>query len=206
LRVTWRKFLSTAGAAGVAPLLLGMTDKAGVRAPILGDGERRCESIHDWGRLPHTIKYGNARGVCEDAQGHIYLHHTVHPTSESPDTMVVFDERGEVVRSWGRQFKGWAHGLSIRKEGSEEFLYLCDYQHGIVTKHTLKGEEVFTLAYPAECTDGDSEQFLGAKRHGRFASVRGRGRPHCPWPYEVTLAPGWGWAAAVAAAASFKMR
>ncbi len=40
--------------------------------------------------------------------------------------------------------------MSIRKEGSEEFLYLCDYVHGIVTKRTLKGEEVFTLGYPAE--------------------------------------------------------
>ena len=50
----------------------------------------------------------------------------------------------------GGQFRGGAHGLTIRKEGSEEFLYLCDYQHGIVTKRTLKGDEVFTLGYPAE--------------------------------------------------------
>jgi hypothetical protein len=64
--------------------------------------------------------------------------------------MVVFDERGEFVRSWGRQFKGGAHGLSIRKEGGEQFLYLCDYRHGIVTKRTLQGEEVFTLGYPAK--------------------------------------------------------
>jgi hypothetical protein len=64
--------------------------------------------------------------------------------------MVVFDKDGKFVRSWGRQFKGGAHGLTIRKEGSDEFLYLCDYQHGIVTKRTLKGEEVFTLGYPAE--------------------------------------------------------
>src|SRR5258708_3075590 len=64
--------------------------------------------------------------------------------------MVVFDHKGKFVRSWGRQFKGGAHGLTIVKEGSEEFLYLCDYQHGIVTKRTLKGEEVFTLGYPAE--------------------------------------------------------
>jgi hypothetical protein len=64
--------------------------------------------------------------------------------------MVVFDHQGKFVRSWGRQFKGGAHGLTIRKEGSEEFLYLCDFQHGIVTKRTLNGEEVFTLGYPAE--------------------------------------------------------
>jgi hypothetical protein len=100
--------------------------------------------------LPRTIQYGNTHGVCEDSQGNIYVHHTVHAASDSLDTMVVFDQKGKFVRSWGRQFKGGAHGLTLRKEGSEEFLYLCDYQHGIVTKRTLKGEEVFTLGYPAE--------------------------------------------------------
>jgi hypothetical protein len=150
MRVSRRNFLATAGAAGVAPLILGATDKSGSRAPILGEGEHQYEALHDWGTLPATIRYGNTHGVCEDSQGHIYVHHTVHSTSESPDTIVVFDQAGKFVRSWGGQFKGGAHGLSIRKEGSEEFLYLCDFQHGIVTKRTLKGEEVFTLGYPAE--------------------------------------------------------
>jgi hypothetical protein len=150
MRVSRRNFLATAGAAGVAPLILGATDKSGSRAPVLGEGEHQYEALHDWGTLPATIRYGNTHGVCEDSQGHIYVHHTVHSTSESPDTIVVFDQAGKFVRSWGGQFKGGAHGLSIRKEGSEEFLYLCDFQHGIVTKRTLKGEEVFTLGYPAE--------------------------------------------------------
>ena len=150
MRVSRRNFLATAGAAGVAPIILGATDKSESRAPILGEGEHQYEALHDWGTLPANIRYGNTHGVCEDSQGHIYIHHTVHSTSESPDTIVVFDQHGKFVHSWGGQFKGGAHGLSIRKEGSEEFLYLCDFQHGIVTKRTLKGEEVFTLGYPAE--------------------------------------------------------
>ena len=150
MRVTRRSFLVTAGIAAAAPAVLGATDKAGTKAPILGDGEHRYEAIHDWGELPSAIRYGNTHGVCEDSQGNIYVHHTVHATSESLDTMVVFDDKGKFVRSWGRQFKGGAHGLTLRKEGSDEFLYLCDYQHGIVTKRTLTGEEVFTLGYPAE--------------------------------------------------------
>lgn len=150
MKVSRRNFLATAGAAGVAPLILGTTDKSGSLPPILGEGEHRYEALHDWGTLPANIRYGNTHGVCEDSQGHIYIHHTVHSTSESPDTIVVFDQDGKFVRSWGAQFKGGAHGLSIRKEGREEFLYLCDFQHAIVTKRTLKGEEVFTLGYPAE--------------------------------------------------------
>jgi hypothetical protein len=145
--ITRRNFLITAASA---PVFLRATDKAGSKAPILGAGEYRYEAIHDWGELPRTIRYGNTHGVCEDSQGNIYIHHTVHATSESLDTMVVFDSKGKFVRSWGRQFKGGAHGLTLRKEGSEEFLYLCDFEHGIVTKRTLKGEEVFTLGYPGE--------------------------------------------------------
>jgi hypothetical protein len=149
MRVTRRNFIVTAGMA-TAPVILGASDKADSKAPVLGQGENQYEAIHDWGELPRTIRYGNTHGVCEDSQGNIYVHHTVHATSASQDTMVVFDHKGRFVRSWGRQFKGGAHGLTIRKEGSEEYLYLCDYQHGIVAKRTLKGEEVFTLGYPAE--------------------------------------------------------
>jgi hypothetical protein len=150
MQVTRRSFLLSAATAACAPAFLGATDKSGGKTPILGQGEHQYEAIHDWGELPRTIKYGNTHGVCEDSKGNIYIHHTVHASSESLDTMVVFDPQGKFVRSWGRQFKGGAHGLTIRQEGSEEFLYLCDFQHGIVTKRTLKGEEVFTLGYPAE--------------------------------------------------------
>ena len=150
MQVTRRSFLVTATAAAAAPALLGTSDKTGSKTAILGQDEHQYEAIHDWGELPRTIKYGNTHGVCEDSQGNIYIHHTVHATSESLNTMVVFDEKGKFVRSWGRQFKGGAHGLTLRKEGSEDFLYLCDYEHGIVTKRSLKGEEVFTLGYPAE--------------------------------------------------------
>jgi hypothetical protein len=143
-------FIATATAAAAAPAFLGATDKSGNKPAILGSGDHSYEAIHDWGELPRTIKYGNTHGVCEDSQGNIYIHHTVNATSNNLDTMVVFDSGGKFIRSWGRQFKGGAHGLTIRKEGSEEFLYLCDFAHGIVTKRTLKGDEVFTLGYPAE--------------------------------------------------------
>ncbi len=62
----------------------------------------------------------------------------------------MFDANGKFIKSWGREFKGSAHGLHIRKEGSTEFLYLCDTKRALVVKTTLDGEEVFTLGYPKE--------------------------------------------------------
>jgi hypothetical protein len=116
----------------------------------MGSGEYVYEAFHDWGELPADIKYGNTHGVCEDSQGHIYIHHTVYATSELSDSMVVFDHKGKFVKSWGREFKGGAHGLYISREGSSEFLYLCDIKRGLIVKTTLSGEEVFSLGYPLE--------------------------------------------------------
>ena len=74
----------------------------------------------------------------------------MNKTSEKHDTMVVFDEKGAFVKSWGAEFEGGAHGLHIHKEGRDEFLYLCDTKRALVTKTTLSGEKVFTLEYPKE--------------------------------------------------------
>jgi DNA-binding beta-propeller fold protein YncE len=116
----------------------------------VGSGEHTYEAIHDWGELPAGLRYGNTHGVCQDRQGRIYVHHTVHDSSERHDTMVVFDEKGRFVKSWGKEFRGGAHGLHIQREGSTEYLYLCDTKRNIVVKTTLNGEEVWTIGYPEE--------------------------------------------------------
>jgi hypothetical protein len=144
-----------------APLILGAQNKSGSAKPVVGQGDHIYEATHDWGELPATIQYGNTHGVVEDSQGHIYIHHTVNQASESYDTMVVFDARGEFVRSWGKEFRGVAHGLTIRKEGSTEYLYLTANAasakmqpqpelQAVVVKATLKGEIVWKMAGPPD--------------------------------------------------------
>ncbi len=162
MKTTRREFLATAAAAPlVSPILLGMQDKAGTKAPVMGEGKYTYEAIHDWGTLPSNIKFGNTHGVVQDSQGHIYIHHTVFADSETPDSMVVFDDTGRLVRSWGREFRGVAHGLHIRKEGSDEFLYLTvnaanprltpqPEMQAVVVKTTLKGEAVWKIQGPPD--------------------------------------------------------
>jgi hypothetical protein len=141
-----RTFLKTS-AVGV-PAILGAQDKAGAKRPVIGSGAHTYEAQHDWGELPKHIAYGNTHGVVEDSQGRIYVHHTVNAKSESADSMVVFDEKGKFVKSWGKEFKGGAHGLHLRKEGSTEYLYLCDTARGVIVKATLDGETVWSAGYP----------------------------------------------------------
>lgn len=170
-----RTFLARISTGLGAPLILGATDKAGSKKPILGEAEHTYEVTHNWGDLPPDIQYGNTHGVCVDSQGHIYIHHTVYATSENADSMVVFDPKGKFVKSWGKQFKGGAHGLHIRREGKQEFLYLCDIQRGLMVKTTLSGEEVFTLGYPKESP--------------HYAKSQAEGTPLKYSPTNVAIAP-----------------
>ncbi len=159
MRSTRREFLAAGAAAVAAPAIIRAQDKAGTKNPILGEGAHTYEAIHDWGELPASIKWGNTHGVVEDSQGNMYIHHTVNKDSESADTMVVFDSKGKFVRSWGKEFRGVAHGLHIRKEGSQEFLYLTvnaaaarlnpqPEMSAVVLKTTTKGEIVWKIQGP----------------------------------------------------------
>lgn len=147
MSTTRRQFVT---ALAAAPAILAGTDKGGLKTPATGSGDHIFEVIHDWGELPKSISYGNTHGVCVDRQGHVYIHHTVNANSSSDDTMVVFDAKGKFVRSWGKEFKGGAHGLTIRREGKDEFLYLCDTKRAIVAKMSLDGKEVWSIGYPKE--------------------------------------------------------
>jgi hypothetical protein len=157
IRMTRRAF-----ATGLAaPLILGAQDKAGTKAPVVGEGDQKYEWIDNWGELPSNIKWGNTHNVVEDSQGNMYVHHTVYADSESSDSMVVFDGKGKFIRSWGPEYKGCAHGMMIRKEGSTEFLYLTVNAppRGVtpppagaasVVKTTLSGEVVWKVHGPPD--------------------------------------------------------
>lgn len=172
---TRRSFI-TVGAVAAVPFFVKAQKKSGSALPIVGEGEHTYECIHDWGELPVEIKYGNTHSVCEDAQGHIYVHHTVNAKSQSPDAVVEFDQEGKFVRSWGGMFRGGAHGMQYSKEGRNEYLYFCDEKHGIVTKRALKGEEVWTMGYPQ-----DSEP---------YRRIPGRPSPGLPYrPTNIAIGP-----------------
>jgi TAT (twin-arginine translocation) pathway signal sequence len=149
-----RTFLKTAGAATVAatvgPTILHATDKAGTKAPVLGSGEHQYEVVtHEWGQLPGQIVWGETHGVTVDEAGLVYIKH--RSDARAPmDAVVVFDPSGKYVRSFGKEYHHGGHGIDVRKEGGEEFLYLSDIAHGTVTKATLKGDHVWVKGVPQE--------------------------------------------------------
>ena len=143
------------------PSCSGRRTRAAPRRPFWGAAPTRTKRFTTGASCPPRIKWGNTHGVVEDSQGNIYVHHTVHATSDSADSMVVFDRNGKFMRSWGGEFRGVAHGLHIRKEGSDEFLYLTvnaanpkmtpqPALQAVVVKATPKGEIVWKIAGPPD--------------------------------------------------------
>jgi hypothetical protein len=117
---------------------------------ILGSGEHTYECHHDWLVPPSNIMWGDTHGLAVDKRGHLYIAHTVHPSSVGSDAILEYDPAGKFVRSWGAQFRGGAHGLDLREEHGHEFLYHCDIAHRKVTKTTLTGEVVWQKGVPTE--------------------------------------------------------
>lgn len=147
-----RDFIKAAGVAAVLPILptiLNAADKSESKAARVGEGAHLYECQHGWGELPDHIKWGETHGVAVDAAGLVYIKHRSN-APEPVDAIAVFDPAGKFVRSFGKEYHGGGHGIDIRKDGNEEFLYLCDVKHGIVVKSTLKGEHVWKKGVPEE--------------------------------------------------------
>ena len=148
-----RQFLNIAAttlfAGRVAPAILGAEDKAGTRLPVLGEGDFQFECHHHWGDVPRHIQWKNTHGVAIDRDGLVYITH--QGDAKAPcDTVVVFDSAGTFVRSFGKEFAGGGHGIDIRREDGEEFLYLCDIYNRQVIKCDLQGEWIWKKRYPRE--------------------------------------------------------
>ena len=123
---TRRAILQTGVAAGITawltagkfPAILRADDKAGDKAPIVGQGSK-FEWLDNWPQRPSDKKFGNTHAVVETADGRIFIHHTGH------ESTCIFDPDGKFIESWGNEYAGNAHGMDLRKEEGEEFLYLA---------------------------------------------------------------------------------
>lgn len=148
--VTRRTFVRSAAAStlafAAAPLVIA-DEKAKPKNAVVGEGEQTYECIHDWAAdtLPAGHGYGNAsHGVTIDQQGMIYITHN----QGAPGSVFVFDPKGKFVRAFGDFHaiggRSRGHGIDIRKEGSEEFLYLSASDSSLdFLKCNLKGEIVW---------------------------------------------------------------
>jgi hypothetical protein len=149
-----RTFLKTAAATATAamsaPFAVRASDKAGTKPAIVGSGEHAYECHHNWGQAPESIRWYETHGVAVDPDGLVYVTHRAgadrpKTESEAQDTVVVFDPDGKFVRSFGKQWHGGGHGIDVRVENGQPFLYLAQmFPVNLVVKTDLKGEVVWS--------------------------------------------------------------
>ncbi len=151
--VSRREFLATsatATAATIAAPAALVASKTGA-APIVGEGEHRFEVIHDFPELPSQYTWQTTHNVAVDKAQNLYVIHEGHVDKRDHPSIFVFDAKGKFMRAFGSQFQGGGHGIEVREEGGEEFLYVCSYQQvKSFAKMTLKGETVWEKYAPME--------------------------------------------------------
>jgi hypothetical protein len=149
-----RSFLARCSAlaatAAFPPFYVRASDKSGQRLPVVGSGLHTYECVHDWLTPPDGLVWGDTHGLAQDEQGRIYVAHTVNKSSMRGESVVVYDADGRFLSAFGEEFRGGAHGLSVRREANGEFLYHCDINRCKIVKTTLDGKTVWTHSYPRE--------------------------------------------------------
>jgi len=138
-------------AAGSAPAIFTAMAKADTKGRVYGTGAHTYEVVDNWAKHPADKPWGDTHMVQEVEDGRIFICHN------GPDSVHMFDPEGKYIGSWGDEMKGAAHGMDIRKEGNEEFLYFAPTGQHRVFKTNLKGEHVFELRYPKDAKNAKGE-------------------------------------------------
>lgn len=118
---------------------------------VVGEGGHEFAVTHNWAQLPEKYTWQTTHNVAVDEAGNLYVIHEGRANLKDHPSIFVFDPQGKFIRAFGSQFQGGGHGIEVRKEGSQEFLYVCAYQQvKSFAKLTLKGETVWQKYAPMD--------------------------------------------------------
>ena len=149
-----RQFLKTTSTVAAAvslahTLLTSQSRAASVAETIVGQGDHTYRAKHHWVRPPEPFTWQTTHNVAVDAEHNLYVIHEGRENLKDHPSIFVFDPQGKYIRSFGAQFQGGGHGLEVRKEGNEQFLYVTAYQQvKSFAKLTLKGDTVWEQYAP----------------------------------------------------------
>ena len=107
----------------------------------LGSGEYQYHVNENWAKLPDGWEFRDVAGVAVDSKDNVY----VFNRGEHP--MMVFDQQGNFLRSWGEGLFVRAHGIHI---GPDESIYCTDDDDHTVRKCTLDGKVLLEIGVPGK--------------------------------------------------------
>jgi DNA-binding beta-propeller fold protein YncE len=120
---------------------------------VLGEGRLSYEVLHGWGKLPDGWSLNDVAAVAVDGRDQVYVFNRgTHP-------MVVFDARGNFLRSWGEGVFSRPHGLHI---GHDDAIYCTDDGDHTLRKCSSTGEVLLQIGVP-----GRASAFMSGKPFNR---------------------------------------
>jgi hypothetical protein len=153
LSLSRRRFIA-ATAAGIAGTLAApaiVTAKRKEAQLVIGTGDYQYELTHEFPQLPDRYTWQTTHNVALDKAGNLYVIHEGREDLADHPSIFVFDADGVFLRAFGSQFQGGGHGIEVREEGGEEFLYVCAYQQvKSFAKLSTTGETVWQKFAPME--------------------------------------------------------
>lgn len=171
---TRRQFISSS-AASTAILALPTILTAAKAEPtetVIGAGDYQYQVDHHWAQLPSTYSWQTTHNVAVDSDQNLYVIHEGRSNLKEHPSIFVFDREGKFIRAFGSAFQGGGHGLEVRREGSEEFLYVTGYQQvKAFAKLTLNGNVVWWQNAPMQSgvyADGEATQKEAKWGRNRF--------------------------------------
>jgi hypothetical protein len=156
-----RTFIRNAALTSAAALVqptLGFSILHPERQPedtIIGHGGFTYKVDKGWAKISvNANPLQNCHEMVQDSKGRlIMLGDNIH------NNILIFDKSGNLLDYWGTAFPG-GHGLTLSKEGGEDFLLIVDCgwyqdrngswkgQSGQVVKTDLTGRIIFTIGHP----------------------------------------------------------
>lgn len=132
-------------------------DTKDTAAVTTGSGTNTFKTVPGWGGIPDKLVIGPTHGgIAVDKKGLIYV------SSDSAQGIFVFNPDGTLAKNIAAEFAG-IHGLNIREEGGEEFLYAAHLRGQQGLKLKLDGTAVLKIPFPSEAAASYPDGVKGYK-------------------------------------------
>ncbi|MSR47661.1 MAG: 6-bladed beta-propeller [Planctomycetes bacterium] len=112
----------------------------------LGSGRHTYEWVRNWAKLPQGMAdLGSTHGgIVIDKKNRVLV------STDTANSLCIFDADGNWQGAIGQELNGGLHGLMIREEGGEEFIYAAHLSAHEAVKLKLDGSVVWRVGYPQE--------------------------------------------------------
>ncbi|HEX6811438.1 MAG TPA: peptidase [Planctomycetota bacterium] len=121
----------------------GAADAAASGPVVLGEGQHTYHWVRGWGRSADAKDLGNTHGcLVVDKDGNVLAN------TDTESAVVVYSAAGEILRTWGKEFRGGLHGMCLRVEDGKEVLYLAHTRRHELVKTEMDGTVLWTIGWP----------------------------------------------------------